>query len=142
MVKESGKLCICGDYKVTVNQAANVDTYPLPRVEELFAAMSGGKTFTKLDLSHAYLQLVLDEESREFVTINTHRGLFQYTRMPFGVAAAPAIFQRTIKSLLADIPQAIAFLDDVLVTGGSQAEHIANLKEVLSRLQRAGLRLK
>ena len=142
VAKESGKMRICGDYKVTVNQAANVDTYPLPRVEELFAAMSGGKTFTKLDLSHAYLQLVLDEESRELVTINTHRGLFQYTRMPFGVAAAPAIFQRTIESLLADIPQAVAFLDDVLVTGRNQAEHTANLEKVLSRLQSAGLRLK
>ena len=142
VIKESGKIRICGDYKATVNQSANVDTYPLPRVEELFAAMSGGKTFSKLDLSHAYLQLVLDEGSRELVTINTHRGLFQYTRMPFGVSAAPAIFQRTIESLLADIPQAVAFLDDVLVTGHTEEEHIANLKKVLHRLQSAGLRLR
>ena len=88
------------------------------------------------------LQLVLDEGSRELVTINTHRGLFQYTRMPFGVSAAPAIFQRTIESLLADIPQAVAFLDDVLVTGHTEAEHIANLEKVLHRLQSAELRLR
>ncbi len=93
--------------------------------------MSGGQAFSKLDLSHAYLQLVLDEPSRELATINTHRGLFQYTRMPFGISAAPAIFQRTIESLLADIPQAVAFLDDILVTGNSETEHIANLDRVL-----------
>ena len=120
----------------------NTDTHPLPRIEELFAAMSGGKTFSKLDLSHACLELTLDEVSRENLTINTHKGLFQYTRMPFGVSAAPAIFQRTIESLLGDIPQAVAFLDDVLVTGRTEAEHIANLHKVLSRLQSAGLRLK
>lgn len=142
VIKENGTIRICGDYKATVNQAANVDSYPLPRVEELFAAMSGGQTFSKLDLSHAYLQLVLDEPSRELATINTHRGLFQYTRMPFGISAAPAIFQRTIESLLADIPQAVAFLDDILVTGKSETEHIANLDRVLTRLQNAGLRLK
>ncbi|XP_033637865.1 uncharacterized protein K02A2.6-like [Asterias rubens] len=142
VIKENGQIRICGDYKATVNQAANVDSYPVPRVEELFAAMSGGQTFSKLDLSHAYLQLVLDEPSRELATINTHRGLFQYTRMPFGISAAPAIFQRTIESLLADIPQAVAFLDDILVTGKSESEHIANLDRVLTRLQSAGLRLK
>ncbi|XP_038077187.1 uncharacterized protein K02A2.6-like [Patiria miniata] len=104
--------------------------------------MSGWKAFSKPDLSHAYLQLERQESSREPLTINTHQGLYQYTRMPFGVSAAPVIFQRTIESLLADIPQAVAFLDDVLVTGKTEAEHVANLNKVLSRLQSAGLSLK
>ena len=57
---------------MTVNQVSMVDTYPLPRVEELFTAMAGGKVFSKLDMSQAYLQLQLDEKSAELVTINTH----------------------------------------------------------------------
>ena len=101
--------------------------------------MSGGKTFSKLDLSHTCLELTLDEVSRENLTINTHKGLFQYTRMPFGVSAAPAIFQRTVGSLLGDIPQAVAFLDDMLITRKTEAEHVANLHKDLSRLQSAGL---
>lgn len=56
--------------------------------------------FTKLDLSHAYQQVVLDEKSQPYVTINTHSGLYRYTRLPFGVAAALALFQQTIDKML------------------------------------------
>jgi transposase InsO family protein len=142
VIKSSGEIRICGDYKTTVNQVATPDKYPLPRVDELFAAMSGGSYFTKLDLSHAYQQLVLDDESQELVTINTSKGLYRYTRLPFGVSAAPSIFQRTMDSLLADIPKAVAFLDDILITGSNEAEHWANVEAVLTKLEEAGLRLK
>ena len=67
--------------------------YPLPQIEELTFCLPGGQTFTTLDLSHAYLQLELEEGSQELVTINTHKGLYKYTCLPFGVASAPAIFQ-------------------------------------------------
>ena len=93
VLKQNSTIRLCGDYHITVNQASKVDTYPLPKVEDLFVAMSGGKGFTKLDMSQAYLQLPLDDSSKELVTINTHRGLFQYNRFPFGVSAAPAVFQ-------------------------------------------------
>ena len=63
------------DYKVTVNQVLDVDQYPLPKPDDLFATLAGGKKFTKLDLSQAYQQLLLDDDSKKFVTINTHRGL-------------------------------------------------------------------
>jgi len=93
VLKSDGTVRICGDYKLTINQAARVDTYPLPRIEDLLASLAGGKSFSKLDLAHAYQQIELEEESRKFVTINTHKGLFQCTRLPFGVASAPALFQ-------------------------------------------------
>ena len=83
---------VCGDYKVTVNRAAKLDTYPLPRIDDLFASLAGGMAFTKLDLAHAYQQILLDEGSKKFVVINTQKGLFRYNRLPFGVASAPAIF--------------------------------------------------
>lgn len=84
VVKQDGTIRICGDYKMTVNQAAKQDIYPLPRVDDLLASLAGGKHFTKLDLAHAYLQVPLDEESRQFVTVNTEKRLYQYTRLPFG----------------------------------------------------------
>ena len=71
---------IFGDYKVTVNPVLNVSEYPLPTAEDVFQKLNGGQKFTKLDLSHAYQQVLLAEESRKYVTINTHLGLFRYCR--------------------------------------------------------------
>ena len=65
---------------MTVNKASRLDAYPIPKIEELHNKLAGGKTFTELDLSHAYEQMVLDEDSRKLVTINTHRGLYRYNR--------------------------------------------------------------
>ena len=117
VLKSSGKIRICGDYKRTINQVANTDIYPLPHVDELYAKLTGGENFTKLDLSNAYQQLALDEKSQEYTTINTEKGLYSYTRMPFGISAAPAIFQRTIDSILQGIPMTMAYLDDILASG-------------------------
>ena len=142
VLKQDGSLRICGDYKVTVNQAARTDCFPLPRIDDLFASLAGGKAFSKLDLAHAYQQLQLDDESKKLVVINTHKGLFRYNRLPFGVSAAPAIFQRTIEGVLHGIPNVCVYLDDILVTGGSEETHLETLNKVLSRLEEAGMRLK
>ena len=56
---------------------SKLDKYPIPKVEDLFAKLAGGKTFTKLDLSQAYQQLPLDKESKKYVVINTQKGLFR-----------------------------------------------------------------
>ena len=109
VIKRDGSVRLCGNYKLTVNSVAQNEVYPLPRIEELFAAVSGSKVFSKLDLSHAYLQLQLDDSSQEYVTVNTHRGLYRYTRLPFGVASAPAIFQRTMETVLKGLPMVVAY---------------------------------
>lgn len=141
VLKRSGKVRICGDFKVTVNKVAPTEIYPLPRVEDLFANLSGGKEFTKLDLSNAYLQVPLHEDSKQFVTINTHKGLFQYNRMPFGISSAPAIFQRYMETLLQGIPGVAVFIDDILVTGATREQHIQTLIKVFERLLGDGARL-
>ena len=66
----------------------------------------------------------------------------QYTRLPVGVASAPAIFQRTMETLLKDLPMIYVYIDDILVAGITPQDHLNNLAAVLSRLQEAGLRLK
>ena len=142
--KRDGSIRVCGDYKLTVNQVALVDTYPLPLLQDIFASLANGKSFTKLDLAHAYQQLPLDDDSRPYTTINTHKGLFRYTRLPFGVAAAPApaIFQRTMESLLGDLSHVCIYLDDILVIGESETVLLRNLAAALERLESAGARLK
>ena len=79
--------------------------------------------------------MLLDNQSKGLVTINTHRGLYQYTRMPFRIASAPAIFQRTMDIILQGIPHTICYIDDILITGVNDQGHLANLEEVLQRLQ-------
>ena len=125
---------VCGDYSLTVNPVIVPDSYPLPRIDDLLASLAGGESFTKLDLSGAYQQVELDEESKKLLTVNTPWGLFRYNRLPFGVSVAPAIFQRIVDSLLQGVPGTVVYLDDTLVTGKSREEHLRNLELVLGRL--------
>ena len=79
-----------------------------------------------LDLSHAYNQIMLDDDSRKFLTINTHHGLYCYTTLPFGVALAPPMFQKTMDTILQGTDGVICYLNDILVSGKSKAEHLDN----------------
>ena len=98
--------------------------------------------FTKLDLTQAYQQVILDTESRKYVTINTQKGLYQYTRLPFGVASAPALFQQLMEKVLQGIPRVVVYIDDILITGSSEQEHMNILGKVLGVLEKYNLRLK
>lgn len=91
--------------------------------------------FTKLDRSHAYQQLLLDEESKQYVTINAHMGLFKYNRLVFNVASSPAIFQRTMDNILQNIPHVAVYLDDIVVTDKTEEKHLQNNDQVLKRTQ-------
>lgn len=139
--KTNKSIRVCGDYKVTVNPCLIIDQHPLPIPEDLFATLEGGVLFTKLDLSQAYNQLELDKESQQVCTINTPDGLFQYTRMPFGIASAPGKFQRVMDDLFRDTPRVKCYLDDILITGRTEEEHWTRVKLVLCKLQKAGVRL-
>ena len=140
--KKDGTVRICGDYKVTINPVLDVDQYPLPWPEDLFATLAGGKFFSTLDLSHAYNQVVLDDGLLKYLTINTHRGLYEYTRLPFGVASAPSVFQKMMDTILQGMDGVICYLDDILVSGRTEEEHLTNLQKVLERLQEHGIRAK
>ncbi len=140
--KSDKSICICGDYKVTINQNLEEETYPLPNTEDLFAKLAGGTLFSKLDLAHAYQQLKLDQQSEKYLTINTHRGLYKYHRLSYGVASAPSIFQTVMDQILQGLDHVTCFLDDILVTASSKEEHIRRLDEELTRLERYGLRVK
>ena len=87
--------------KLTTNKVSKLDRYPIPRIEDLFSKWSGGQCFTKLDLSQAYQQICLEEDSKKYVVVNTHKGLYQYNRLPYGISSAPGIFQRTHRLIIA-----------------------------------------
>ena len=126
---------ICADFK-DLNQKIVCDKYPLPRVDEILSAVGGSKIFSKIDLKDAYLQLPVDDESQKLLVINTHKGLFKYKRLPFGLSSSPAIFQKFMSQMLADIEGVAVFLDDILVGGGSQEEHDQRLNRVLNEFKK------
>ena len=142
VMKKDGSVRLCGDHKITVNQATETDTYPLPHIEEMLTSVGGGTVFSKLDLAHAYQQVVLEDEAKELVTINTHKGLYRVNRLPFRVASAPSMFQRVMESILQELPGVIVYIDDILVSGKTVDEYLQNLDATLTRLEEAGLRLK
>ena len=142
VMKSDGTVRICGDYKLIVNKVSKLDGYSIPNLDDLYTKLVGGQTFTELDLSHAYEQMLVDENSKELLTINTHKGLYRHNRLPYGVASAPGIFQRTMEGLLQGIPSTGVLLDNILITGPSTEEHLDNIEKVLRRLSEAGLQLK
>ena len=100
----------------------------------MFSKLAGGTTFSKLNLLHAYQQIELDENSKKLTTINTHKGLFQYNRLPvypFGISSIPSIFHRTLEKVSAGITKVSIYLDDILVTDINEFDHNETLDKVL-----------
>ena len=138
--KANGTIRICGDYKATLNPKLQVDRYPLPRPEECFQSMRGGKKFSKIDLKQAFNQIMLDEESKSLTTMSTTKGLYRWLRLPFGIASSPAIFANVMDRVLHGLKGLAWYQDDIIVTGRTDEEHFDNLTAVLERLKEYGLR--
>ena len=98
--------------------------------------------FCKNDFSDEFLQLEVDEDSKELLTINTHKGLFRYNRLPFRAKTAPSIFQQTMDAMLTGITGATAFLDDIIVSGTSLNELLQQLISVFERIQQYGFHVR
>ena len=140
--KPDGSVGICGDFKITINPVLQIDKHPIPKPEDLLTVLAGGQKLSKLDLSQAYQQMLLVPEDRKYTTINTHLGLFQYKHLPFGIVSAPAIFHNQMEKILQGIPKAVCYLDDVLITGKDDSDHLATLEKVFDQLYQWGVRLK
>ena len=131
-----------GNFKVSINPILQSQTYPLPTPEEMFSALANGESYTKLDLARAYKQMKVKEECQPLLTINTHCDLYRYTRLPFSITTAPSLWQQAMAQVLSGIPNAAYYIDDILITGRTRAEHIENLRMILCQLREYGLKLK
>ncbi|CAH2104645.1 unnamed protein product [Euphydryas editha] len=139
--KVNGQYRICVDFKRSVNQNIKVDSYPLPKPEDVFATMAGGEVFVVLDLSDAYTQLLVEEKSQELLTVNTHKGLYRYRRLIYGIASAPAIFQKVMDQLLSDIPNTVCYIDDILIKGNNFSDCYETTVKVLKKLNEHNIRI-
>lgn len=138
--KKTGSIRMRGDFREP-NKAIIVDSYPLPHMEELLTTLSGATLFSTIDLECAYHQVPLHPESRDLTAFITHEGLFRFCRIPFGLATAPAAFQRLMSTVLSGVLNVQYYLDDIICYGRTAQEHDAALKTVLQRLKDAGLHL-
>ena len=139
--KPGGKLRFCVDYR-KVNMVTKDDKGPIPQQEDLLDSLQGASYFSALDLASGYFQLAIDEESRPITAFPTPLGLFQWRVMPMGLCNAPAIFQRTMNSILAPHIQkgyCLVYLDDIIIYSTSLTDHELHLDAVLTTLQEHNL---
>lgn len=141
--KKNGEKRLCVDYR-SLNAKTKREHYPLPRVEDLLDELSGQAIFTSLDLASGYYQIPIAEGSRERTAFVTPDGQYEYTRMPFGLANAPSVFQRAMHKILgkARVNYVIIYMDDVLIPARSFEEGLTRLEEVLNLLKEGGFTLK
>jgi len=104
--------------------------------------------FSTLDLAAGYWQVQMHPSSKEKTTFITHKGLFEFNVMPFGLRNAPAVFQRLMQKVLAGLnpdghpPFVSVYLDDILIFSKTFEGHLSHLQMMITRLSDAGLKLK
>ena len=135
VVKASGDIRICGDFKVTINPVLQAEQYTLPRLDEMTSLLQQGREFSKIDLRQAYFQLPLDEASKQLTTINTSKELYVFNRLDFGITSSPEIWQKTIDQVHKGLQGVLCNQDDMIMFGKTDEEHHTNLTKVLQRLQ-------
>ncbi|HVH95668.1 MAG TPA: reverse transcriptase family protein, partial [Bacillus sp. (in: firmicutes)] len=140
--KKNGKTRFCVDYR-KLNDVTKKDKYPLPLIHEIIDNLQGASWFTSIDLASGYWQVEVAEESKEKTAFITKYGLYEYNVMPFGLCNAPATFQRLMNNVLGDIlwKYALDYIDDITIYSKTWEDHVEHIKEVLSRLRSAGLKI-
>ena len=139
--KPDGSNRICIDFR-KLNKVTIFDPEPMPQMQDIFAELSGSQYFSKFDFCMGYWQVPMCEGDKDFTTFVTHRGLFRFNVMPFGLVNAPATFSRIMRKLLNGLRDIHNYLDDVLEHTGDWCSHMVRLREFLLRVQQANLALK
>lgn len=141
VVKPNGDIRLCADYKVTLNKLIKDENHPIPRIEDIFSSMAGGRFFCTLDIKSAYLHMVMDDESSKMQALSTHKGFYKVNRLMFGVKVAPSLWQKFMDNILQGVDGVQCFFDDLLVQGSTFEETLSKLRTVLLLLKKNNLRL-
>ena len=141
--KKDGNFRFCVDYR-RVNAISKKYAFPVPNINDALDSLRGNRYFATADLLSGYWQLGLTERAKERSAFCTKRGLFQFTKMPFGLAGAPTSFCRLMSIVFADLLWVICvcYIDDLIIFGRTEQELLDRLDVVFSRLREVGLKLK
>lgn len=141
--KKDGTVRFCTDYR-WLNQCTKKDAFPIPRTEDCLDAVAGASLFSTMDITSAYHQIPVRQEDIPKTAFVTKYGLFEYVTMPFGLCNATATFQRLMELALSGLQwnSCLVYLDDVIVFSQDFETHMTRLRAVLSKIQKAGMKLK
>ena len=130
--KKYGSTRFCLDYR-QVNNLLIKDSYPLPCIDDTFKALRGFKWFSTLDLASGYWQVPMAPEDAEKTTFTTQFGLYQFKKMPFDFANAPATFERLMELVLSGLHWQICliYLDDIIVFRETFEEHVTTCPQAI-----------
>ena len=119
-----------------------ISLIPLPKIDELYAKLKGYKVFSSLDLRSGYYHIGLKDSAKpKSAFVLSSLGKYQFNRVPFGLAQAPAYFQKLINDALKGCNFAMGYLDNIIIYSRSKKEHLEHLEEIFTRLKTAGLKL-
>ena len=139
--KPDGGIRLCIDY-CKLNEVSKFDAYPMPKIDDLLERLGGAENLTLSDLTKGYWQVPLRHEDKEKTAFVTPKGLFQFSRMPFGLHGVAATFQRLMDKILSPVKDfAGAYIDDILIYSKNWEEHLEHLEKVLQVLQDAKLKV-
>jgi hypothetical protein len=138
--KKNGEVRVCVDMR-RANEAVLRSRHPIPTVDDIIQNFNGAVVFSKLDLKWGYHQVELHPSSRSITTFQTHKGLFRYKRLMFGISSAPEIYQHIVKQSLDGCKNVQNISDDIIVYGRDQREHDECLDKALARLRDRGMTL-
>ncbi|KAK7101623.1 hypothetical protein V1264_019974 [Littorina saxatilis] len=136
--KPDGSVRFCIDFR-GLNKVTIFDSEPIPDPESLFVSLRDKNFFTKIDLAKGYWQIPLDPQDKHKTSFRTSQGLFQFLKMPFGLATAPSSFARMMRQLKLAECGSVSFFDDILVSSVGWEEHLKSLDKLLTRLGEFGL---
>lgn len=138
--KASWRLCI--DYR-SLNKSLIADSYPLPRMDEILDGLGQNQFFSTIDLAQGFHQIPLSDESKDFTTFSTSAGSFKWNVLPFGLKVSPSAFARMIHSAFAELIPNVCFvyLDDIIILGKTEEEHLNNLQLVFETCKHLNLKL-
>ena len=124
--KPNGEVRLCVDMRA--NCAVERERYPIPTIDEARKDMNNSEVFSKLDLRWVYHQIELSEESPEITTFITHKGLYRYKRLMFGISSAPEKYQQVIQQTLQGIEGVHNISHDIIVHGATRDQHDERLR--------------